>query len=72
MTALIDAHEVARLLGVSKRSVYDIPVSALPHVIVGARSKRWKPEDVERYVREKRRVVVRLKVTHLHVEGEVT
>lgn len=44
---LLSVHDVARLLGLSKSAVYELPI---PRVRVAKRAVRWRPEVVRRFI----------------------
>ena len=48
---LLTAREVAALLGVKPKRVYELPI---PFVQLSARSKRWRRSDVEQFVNSRR------------------
>jgi len=49
--AMLTARQVAALLGIKPRTVYDIPAEKLPRYHLGAKggAVRYRPEDVEAY-----------------------
>lgn len=54
MTAdrLLSAAQVALLLSVKRKRVYELP---LPYVQLGIRSKRWRLADVESFIAQRRK-----------------
>ena len=50
---LLTAKEVAVILGVRSKRVYEL---GIPTVRLSERSIRWRPETVERWIRERERV----------------
>ncbi len=55
--ALVGAAEVARFLGVAKATVYRLAGAprGIPVIVVGARARRFRPEDVRAYVERRTR-----------------
>lgn len=47
---LLTAEEVAELLRVPKKSVYDL---SIPRVRIGKRRIRWRPADVREFIQER-------------------
>ena len=53
VSQLLTAKEVAVILGVRSKRVYEL---GIPTVRLSERSIRWRPETVERWIRERERV----------------
>lgn len=49
---LLKADEVAEILKVPKKSVYNLPI---PQVKLSKRRIRWRPEDLETFIERRRR-----------------
>lgn len=49
---LLDAEDVAALLGQGRNTVLLIPPEQLPRVVLGHRTIRYRPEDVTAYIRD--------------------
>jgi predicted DNA-binding transcriptional regulator AlpA len=49
---LLKARDVARILQVPEKSVYELPI---PRVELGPRRIRWRPADVNEYINRRTR-----------------
>ena len=49
---LLKARDVARVLQLPEKSVYELPI---PRVILGPRRIRWRPADVSEYINHRTR-----------------
>ncbi len=49
---LLKAQDVARILQVPVKSVYELPI---PRVVLGVRRIRWRPADVHEFINRRTR-----------------